>query len=191
MRRWRPTSRGSEAVVDRDQSAPLSCHDAAIEELIRQIRAASSQGLYYVALLGALTLPDICGALASENGRASGSKFKSWLRSNVPGQAESAEMIYGLRCSMMHQGQAMPEGSHFPIAFMAPGVGQLHNLSTVVDEGQIGWLSIEAIVEEVTAGAEEWLEKFGTSQIVTRNLQKFARLRPEGLPPHVRGPVIA
>lgn len=162
----------------------------AIEELIKQIRAASSQGLYYLALLGALTLPDICGALGSENGRASGSKFKTWVKKNVPGQAASAEMIYGLRCSLMHQGQAMPQGSHFPIAFMAPGAGQLHNLSTVVGEDQVGWLSIEAVVDEMTIGAERWLQKFGSTQTVIRNLEKFARLRPEGLPPHVRGPVI-
>lgn len=163
-----------------------------MEELIKQIRAASSQGLYYLALLGALTLPDICAALGSENGRASGPKYKKWVEANVPEQAENAEMIFGLRCSLMHQGRAMPKGSHFPVAFMAPGMGQLHNLSTVVGDDQIGWLSIEAVVEEMAVAAEKWLEEFGTTQLVVRNLEKFARLRPEGLPPHVvGGPVIA
>lgn len=162
-----------------------------MEEMIRQIRLASTHGLYYLALLGALSLPDICGALASDNGRASGSKYKDWLRKNVPDQANGADEIYGLRCSLLHQGQAMPHGGHFPIAFMAPGVGQLHNLSTVVGDSQVGWLSIEMFVEEVTQGAEAWLKQFGTSNIVSRNLSKFARLRLEGLPPHVAGPVIA
>jgi hypothetical protein len=160
-------------------------------ELIAQIRVASANGLYYLALLGALTLPDICGALASDNGRASGSKYKDWLRANVPEQAADADEIYGLRCSMMHQGQALPHGGHFPIAFMAPGVGQLHNLSTVVSGEQVGWLSIEMFVAEVTNGTERWLAQYGASNTVRRNLDKFARLRPEGLPPHVSGPVIA
>ena len=84
-------------------------------EVIRQIRVASAQGLYYLALYGALTLPDICGALESQNGRSSGPKYKAWLRANVPGQAAEAEQIYGLRCSLMHQGRAMPKGSHFPM----------------------------------------------------------------------------
>lgn len=160
-------------------------------ELIAQIRIASANGLFYLALYGALTLPDICGALESSNGRASGPKYKKWIRENVRGQADEAEDLYGLRCSLMHQGHTLAKGSHFPVAFMAPGGGQLHNLSTVdADGGQIGWISIEMLVEEITAAAASWLDKFGETQTVKRNMEKFARLRPEGLPPHVTGPVI-
>ncbi len=59
-------------------------------------------GLYFLALHGALTLPDICGALESDTGTASGAKYKAWLRANVPGLASDAELIYGLRCSLLH-----------------------------------------------------------------------------------------
>jgi hypothetical protein len=162
-----------------------------VEELIRQIRAALTHGLYYVALHGALTLPDLCGALESANGRSTGPKYKAWLRANVPDQADQAEEIYGLRCSLLHQGHATPKNSSFPIAFMAPGSGQLHNLSTQVGEDRVGWLSIEMFVAEITTGAENWLAEFGETTTVKRNLEKFARLRPEGIPPHVSGPVIA
>jgi hypothetical protein len=162
-----------------------------VGEFIAQIRAASAAGLFYLALFGALALPDICGALGSENGRASGAKYRKWLEENVPGQAGEAEHIYGLRCSLMHQGRAMPHGSHFPIAFMAPGGGQLHNLSTVIENDQVGWISIEMLVGEITEAAESWLAQFGGTQTVQRNMEKFVRLRPDGLPPHVSGPVIA
>ena len=67
-----------------------------MDELIKQIRAATEADFYYLALMGALMLPDICGALASENGRATASKFKDWLIANVPEQAASAAEIYGL-----------------------------------------------------------------------------------------------
>jgi hypothetical protein len=164
-----------------------------MKEFISQIRAASAGGLYYLALFGALAIPDIFGALGSENGKASGPKYRAWVEENVPGQgqAKQAAELYGLRCSLMHQGRTIPHGTHFPIAFMAPGAGQLRNLSTVVGDSQIGWISIEMLVEEITTGAEEWLEKFGQSQIVQRNMERFARLRVEGLPPHAQGPVIA
>jgi hypothetical protein len=162
-----------------------------VEELIRQIRAASAGELYYLALFGTLAVPDICGALASANGQASGSKYKAWLRENVPAQASQAEGIYGLRCSLLHQGRAHPHGNSFPIAFTYPTGAQLHNLSTVVNGDQVGWLSIPLFVDEVCTGAETWLAKFGNSNTVATNYQKFARLRPEGLPPHVAGPVIA
>jgi hypothetical protein len=162
-----------------------------MEELIRQIRAAAAANLYYIALIGSLALPDLCGALGSDNGKATGPKFKAWLRDNVPEQANDADLIYGLRCSLLHQGSALPHGGHFPIAFTLPGTGQLHNLSTVVGNERIGWCSIPLFVEEVTRGAESWFSRFGQTALVTRNMEKFARLRPDGLPPHVTGPVVA
>jgi hypothetical protein len=76
--------------------------------------------------------------------------------------------------------------------FPSPGVCYLHNLSTEVNGDRVGWLSIPMFVDEVTRGAEEWFRKYGTTETVTRNMEKFARIRPEGLPPHVVGsPVIA
>jgi hypothetical protein len=165
-----------------------------VEEMIRQNRAASVAGFYYLALFGALTLPDICGALASSDGKASKSKYIAWLRDNVPEQAADADQLYGLRCSLLHQGRALPHGGTFPIAcmFPSPAVGQLHNLSTEVNGHRVGWLSIPLFVDEVARGTEEWFRKFGGTETVTRNMEKFARLRPDGLPPHVAGiPVIA
>jgi hypothetical protein len=173
---------------------PLVSPLLTVEEMIRQIRAASVTGLYYLALFGALSLPDICGALASSDGKASKSKYTAWLRDNVPEQASDADLIYGLRCSLLHQGRALPHGGTFPIAsvFPSPGAGQLHNLSTEVNGERVGWLSIPMFVDEVTRGAEVWFEKFGATETVTRNMEKFARIRPEGLPPHFAGsPVIA
>jgi hypothetical protein len=165
-----------------------------MEEIIRQIRAASAGGLYYLALFGALTLPDICGALASSDGKATKAKYIAWLRTNVPEEADDAELIYGLRCSLLHQGRALPHGSTFPVAFMVPSAqaGGLHSLSTEVNGDRVGWVSIPMFTEEVTRGAESWFSQFGTTQTVVRNMEKFARVRPEGLPPHVTGtPVIA
>jgi hypothetical protein len=64
-----------------------------VEEMIRQIRAASAAGLYYLALFGALTLPDICGALTASDGKATKSKYTAWLRGNVPEEAGDADLI--------------------------------------------------------------------------------------------------
>lgn len=171
-----------------------------MDEMIRQIRAASDVGLFYLALFGALTLPDICGALASSDGKATGPKYKSWLRAYVPQQAGNADMIYGLRCSLLHQGRMLPHGGHFPVVSVvpAPGHPQIHNLSIVtaadfgVGRRSPGWLSIPSFADEVTRGADSWFRQFGTTETVRRNMEKFARIRPEGLPPYFSGaPVIA
>jgi len=163
-----------------------------MDELIREIRAALAGGLYYLALYGALALPDICGALGSENGRATPSKYKSWLKENVPSEAGDAELIYGLRCSLLHQGRAFPHGSVFPLAFTYSPTGGFHNFSTVVNGEQVGWVDTAIFIREMTSGAEKWLRTYEGTNTVEGNLDKFARLRPEGLPPHVVGmPVIA
>lgn len=165
-----------------------------MDEMIRQIRAASDAGLFYLALFGALMLPDICGALASSDGKATGTKYKAWLRAYVPEQANDADEIYGLRCSLLHQGRMLPHGGHFPVVSVVPlpGRGRLHNLSTEVAGDRVGWLSIPMFVDEVTRGVESWFRQFGATETVRRNMEKFARIRPEGLPPHFVGaPVIA
>jgi hypothetical protein len=86
----------------------------------------------------------------------------------------------------------MPHGGTWPVGFTFPPGPELHNLSIEVHGQRVGWLSIPLFVQEVTRGAEQWLAQVGGTQTVTRNLERFARLRPEGLPPHVGGwPVIA
>jgi hypothetical protein len=161
-----------------------------MDEMIRQIRGAADAGLYYLALLGALTLPDICAGLAAENGKTTGPKYKAWLRQYVPVEAADADLIYGLRCSLLHEGRAWPHGSSFPIVFTM-GSGGLHNLSTEVDGERVGWYKIELFVADITNGTERWLRQFENTTTVKRNLEKFARVRPDGWPPHFGGsPVI-
>ena len=102
--------------------------------------------------------------------------------------AEDAALVYGLRCSMLHQGSAHPHGSQFRMAFIEPSTQRsLHNLSTVVGTDRVGWLSVPIFVEEMATAAEAWLDQYGETQRVQRNLDRFARRRPEGLPPHVSG----
>jgi hypothetical protein len=162
-----------------------------VKRLLAEVRAASAADLHYLALFGALALPDICGALASDNGRSSGPKFKDWLRANVPEQAGQADEIYGLRCSLLHQGRATPHGTTIPVAFTGSS-GRLHDLSMDVDGVRVAWLASDVFVEEVASGVERWLAQSGQTKTVQRNREAFARLRPNGLPPYVVGrPVIA
>jgi hypothetical protein len=42
-------------------------------------------------------------------------------------------------------------------------------------------------VEEMAESVDRWLADFGETQLVQRNMLRFVRRRPEGLPPHVLG----
>lgn len=147
-----------------------------LRALIAQTRLATTSGLYFLALFGALAVPDIAGALGSDNGRATGSKYKAWLRDWVPAQSSSVDATYGLRCSLVHQGSALPHGGHSPVMFTLPGGPQIHNLSMQAGSNEIGVISIEMFVDEVCRGAEEWLDAHLSSATVQRNIAKYARL---------------
>lgn len=165
-----------------------------VEELIRETRVAAGVNLHYLALFGALALPDICGALASPDGKASGSKYKAWLRANVPQWADDSALIYGLRCSLIHQGRATPHGSVFPMAFTFPSASLapfMHNSSTEINGEGVVWADIPRLIEDVVTGVERWMSAFGQTTTVKRNYEAFARLRPDGIPGHYHGPVIA
>lgn len=158
------------------------------------MRRASEAGLYYPALMMALVFPDICASLSAENGRTSGSKYRAWLVEHAAQPKDEAALLYGFRCSMLHQGSAFPDRGDFPLAFIepTPGASQLHNLSTVVGDSRIGWLSVPLFVEEIATAVENWVHSYESSETVMRNMERFVRRRPEGLPPHVVGaPVIA
>jgi len=86
-----------------------------IFRLVQDIRKALENELYFVALSSALTLPDICGKAAYPNERSSRKRYISWYEEEIgkfekdPNDKEnmpylSGEVIYGLRCSLLHEG---------------------------------------------------------------------------------------
>lgn len=78
-----------------------------MEDLVAQVRGASTVNLYYVALLTALALPDMCGALESEDGIATRARYADWFDRHVApayGGFLDGESAYKFRCSLLHQG---------------------------------------------------------------------------------------
>lgn len=65
--------------------------------------------------------------------------------------------------------------------------GFIHNGYTTVGGDTVLWLGPVPLTETIVAAVESWVGQYGTSNIVQKNLAKFVRLRPEGLPPHMAG----
>lgn len=91
-----------------------------IDKLVKEINIALDNELYLVALNTALTLPDICGKAEYPDipDKKSSERYKKWYQENI-GQCEqapedkdnntgfpylSADVVYQLRCSLLHQG---------------------------------------------------------------------------------------
>ena len=49
-----------------------------MKEFIRQVESSLDHGLYYVALMSALTIPDMAAALESSDGTTNGEKYQKW-----------------------------------------------------------------------------------------------------------------
>jgi hypothetical protein len=151
---------------------------SSIEPLVTQMRGASDAGLFFPALMVALTLPDILSALSSDNGEASRSKYQAWASKYLE---MDATQLYGFRCSLLHQGSSRPHGNHGRLVFVDPT-----DLGLQVHGGDYGgaelhtWISVPMFVDDICRAVEQWLADDGSSTLVVQNLDKFVRLRPEG-----------
>lgn len=162
-------------------------------DLIKQIRSASEARLYYVALFSALTLPDICGALESNDGQASKRKFIDWFDAHITPRYNSfidGETCYYYRCSMLHQGSAqLSRGRYSRIIFVEPrqpGI-VLHN--NVINDALN--IDVHIFCMDICEAAERWWQSAAEQANVAANLSRFIKRHPNGLPPYIVGlPVI-
>lgn len=88
-----------------------------ISEMIKEIRIALQHELYIIVLAAALTLPDICGQAEYRQDKKVKSRYTKWLQvyaaSRKFGEHQNglidsltANDIYKLRCSFLHQGSS-------------------------------------------------------------------------------------
>jgi hypothetical protein len=94
-----------------------------METTLQQIEKAIQAELYYVAIVMALTLPDICAALETENAYSGRDEYKKWYRENLAGKfpAMSDADCYSLRCGVVHKGNLGLKGSEFSrVVFSLP-----------------------------------------------------------------------
>ena len=168
--------------------------------LIAQTRKALDADLYYLALLSALSIPDIAGALGSDDGRASGQRYAAWYETWVRPRLKenrhrenplSGEACYGFRCAMLHQGRSQRSNDQYShIMFIEPGHLNC-NIHYCVFGGKALLIELAEFVEEILRGCELWLDRVQGSDPFEKNYATVARRHPQGLAPYVNGvPVV-
>lgn len=87
-----------------------------VPRIIHECREALKHNLHLAALTLALTLPDICGKAEYGNSLRSGARYKEWYDEHIGSNEKyreedesdfpypSGEVIYRLRCMVLHQG---------------------------------------------------------------------------------------
>ncbi len=180
--------------------------------LIDQIEGSLGSGAYYLSLFAALAIPDIAGALSSEDGKASGKKYIEWyetwvrprfaemVRASMPEHVRqvippienplSGDACYRFRCSLLHQGSSQhPASPYERIIFIEPGA-----TTNVIHYSRISnalCIDLNLFCREVISGARLWLGSTEETEQFKKNYEKFARRHANGLAPYIRGvPVV-
>jgi len=182
---------------DLDQS-PVTRQHAWVDEFFSQVGTAANSRMYFLALAGALMIPDICGALESADGEATGSRYTVWFDRHVaPLHAYAGPPVldgrtcYQFRCSLLHQGTTQhPRSSYSRILFVEPGAttNVLH-MNVVNDALNI---DVHSFCIEMVQAALTWRQSVAGTEPYETNLVKFVTRYPNGLPPYIGGvPVIS
>ncbi|USS40070.1 hypothetical protein NF865_06920 [Thermococcus aggregans] len=165
-----------------------------MEELISQIKKALDNNLYYLALLAALTLPDICGALSSEDGKATKQRYIEWFNKYVGEKYKgclTGEDCYYFRCSFVHQGTSQhPKSNYSRVIFVEPtGTSNIFHCNILEDALNI---DVRIFVMDILEGVEKWLREVKDTEVFKKNYARFMKRYPNGLPPYIVGvPVIS
>lgn len=162
--------------------------------LSEQIKKALDAQLYYIAVMYTLTLPDICSALESQDGKTNGFLYKAWcdtwLLASYP--TLTSDDLYGLRCGVVHQGKlGHPNMQYSRIIFTVPIPSSnvfIHN--NVINDA----LNLDALqfCRDMVDAMTKWYNQKKEDTNVKVNLPQLVRLYPNGLHPYIIGmPVIS
>jgi hypothetical protein len=80
-----------------------------LDQILDDLERALTRKFYYLAIMMALALPDICACLESPNGNTRGfvgQAYKAWFRANLSIRFSNLTDVdaYQLGCGVMHQG---------------------------------------------------------------------------------------
>jgi hypothetical protein len=160
-----------------------------VEVITKEIERALEAGMYYLAILGTLTLPDICGALESPDGETTGQRYvawwNAWMASKYP--EISGHDLYKMRCGVVHQGKLghpkMQQYGRILFLLPTPAKNIMKNLvindALTIDAGRFCHDMIEAVAD--------WFAAKKNDQVVQANLPRLVRFHANGLPPYIRG----
>ncbi len=175
-----------------------------MELLLEQIEKGLDANLYYLSLFVALCIPDICGAIESENSEANRDKYLKWIeeylikaRPEKYGRQLSAEHIYYFRCALLHQGRTKHDQKieYKRILFVEPGIktgiDSIH-CCIVGSSGQDKSLLINLIqfCTDIITGVKLWQKNNLTNQDYLKNYERLIKRYPNGVSPIFGCPII-
>ena len=165
-----------------------------LRDFLDQIRKGLENHLYLISLFSALAIPDICGAIESDNGEANRQKYESWFNRYVALKYDhflDGKDCYYFRCSLLHQGSSQHiKNTYKRIIFVEP-LGESMILHNNILNDALN-IDVKIFCKDLISGAEKWLIENESTELYKINSDKFMRRYPTGLSPYIDGtPVIS
>jgi hypothetical protein len=160
-----------------------------VEELVNEIHKALENELYVIAVMAALTLPDMCGALEKENFWATNSTYMEWCQKNLPPEFFSLatpELMKEMRNNLLHTGRlddAANKGSGRLVLTLPNRRVTLTNCR--INDDYV--TDVRAFCQGLCFASLAWLSAHKNDPIVATNLEKMVQKRDQGLSPYVSG----
>lgn len=160
-----------------------------MDDLIEQIEKGLQNNLFYLSLFVSLAIPDICGALGSRNGKATGKKYSVWFDNNV-GKPKNYNIkgldCYMFRCSLLHQGSTIHNDSTFKrILFVEPNASS-NTFHNNIIQGALN-IDVRIFCIDIVNAARAWVQTKSNDSIFIKNYTNMIKRYPNGLPPYFKG----
>ena len=162
----------------RSISVRLEWYDAMIHELLYDIEKASAAKLYRIALLAALTIPDIGGARDATDGKANRDRYTDWFDKYVAPkyfafrtQYLTGRDCYQFRCVLLHQGQQIHPNSRYTrsVFLFAPRDNIAYCGALTLDNGQTLAIDIPIFCRHMVDAARDWLDAVESTRLFQTN----------------------
>jgi hypothetical protein len=158
-----------------------------MEVITRDIERALDAGLYYLALLCTLSLPDICAALESHDGRATKRSYTGWCTKWFTEYPEiTSDDLYYLRCGVVHQGRlGHPDSQYSRILFTLPNASQNVCHRNIMRDALN--LDVTLFCHDMVGAVSRWYAAKQNDSNVKSNLPRLVQYREQGLGPYLVG----
>lgn len=186
-----------------------------MKHFLKEIEIALNSGLYTLALVGALSLPDVCATLELENPDRRdgvGERYKEWYRKYAEKNCFlSDEACYLYRCSMVHKHNSQNSFPHqlspmnykfSKIAFFSPNEGgvafnncafklKCNNPITgeqIEDDAIV--IELDGFINGMIKSVNEWLEIIKEDENFKNNINDLIQPRYSSALNFIKGDVI-
>lgn len=146
-----------------------------------QIPILASNNADWALLHYIIIFPDICGALESLNGEASGQSYIEWAEKYLADAMLDGKEWYEIRCHLLHQGKTTSKKRYTNYSFKSPEKTGIVTHKYVISNG-ILILDVHKLKNEVLTGIQKWFKDIelnlhpAISGNVEKNIKTLARV---------------